>query len=231
MNQITRIILIISVFVVVAIGIVIFSIILFKVFKLKKKIKENENEIAKRLLLKKSEQKMINREDFGEPLVELQKKIGTTINHEIVEFCINSCIRNEFKNVLFVKNVESYEVITLSNKANVNVYVRRDDFDNFKYQELKKNQDLVTHHLNIEDKIENINFFDSIMVLNSKDNFEKIFIENIDFLKNKGMFIFANTKSNKKSLKRLIREVENKNYKYDVINWYTGFVTIVKNNN
>ena len=165
------------------IALIAFVIILFKIKQKRKEINASQQLIQKELLEKPSEQKMINRADFGKSDVNLQKLLKNSISHEIVEFCINTCIRNEYKNILMISNVELYESIVLSNKANVTVYVEEENFDINGYQEL---------------------------------------------IKNNGMFIVANTKSNKKSLKNLVKEVKKYNYRYDLINWYTGFITIVK---
>ena len=67
------------------------------------------------------------------------------------------------------------------------------------------------------------------MILNSTNNFDKMFLEWEKFLVKNGMFIIANTKSNKKNIKVLEKVVNNFGYKFEQINWYTGFMIIVKN--
>ena len=171
---------------------------------------------------------MINRADFGKSDVNLQKLLKNSISHEIVEFCINTCIRNEYKNILMISNVELYESIVLSNKANVNVYVEEENFDIHGYQELIKNNDIAAHSITLLKNFDKFNSFDAILVLNANQDFDSLFLKYEDKLKNNGMFIVANTKSNKKSLKNLVKEVKKYNYRYDLINWYTGFITIVK---
>ena len=210
------------------IALIAFVIILFKIKQKRKEINASQQLIQKELLEKPSEQKMINRADFGKSDVNLQKLLKNSISHEIVEFCINTCIRNEYKNILMISNVELYESIVLSNKANVNVYVEEENFDINGYQELIKNNDIATHSITLLKNFDKFNSFDAILVLNANQDFDSLFLKYEDKLKNNGMFIVANTKSNKKSLKNLVKEVKKYNYRYDLINWYTGFITIVK---
>lgn len=209
----------------------IYWIFIFKKVRAKRKeILDNQFKIEKEIENNKGEIAMRSREDFGEPLVDLQNDLGKTISHEIVEFCINSCIRNEFKNILLIGNVEPYEAITISNKSSCVVNVRKNEFDKEKYDEIKKSRSIVRHNINILEDINDAQF-DSIMCLNSTNNFDQLFLKNEKFLREKGMFIFANTKANKSSQKALVREVEWLKYRYDILNWYTGFVTIVKDFN
>ena len=210
------------------IALIAFVIILFKIKQKRKEINASQQLIQKELLEKPSEQKMINRADFGKSDVNLQKLLKNSISHEIVEFCINTCIRNEYKNILMISNVELYESIVLSNKANVNVYVEEVNFDINGYQELIKNNDIAAHSITLLKNFDKFNSFDAILVLNANQDFDSLFLKYEDKLKNNGMFIVANTKSNKKSLKNLVKEVKKYNYRYDLINWYTGFITIVK---
>ena len=210
------------------IALIAFVIILFKIKQKRKEINASQQLIQKELLEKPSEQKMINRADFGKSDVNLQKLLANSISHEIVEFCINTCIRNEYKNILMISNVELYESIVLSNKANVNVYVEEENFDINGYQELIKNNDIAAHSITLLKNFDKFNSFDAILVLNANQDFDSLFLKYEDRLKNNGMFIVANTKSNKKSLKNLVKEVKKYNYRYDLINWYTGFITIVK---
>ena len=210
------------------IALIAFVIILFKIKQKRKEINASQQLIQKELLEKPSEQKMINRADFGKSDVNLQKLLKNSISHEIVEFCINTCIRNEYKTILMISNVELYESIVLSNKANVNVYVEEENFDINGYQELIKNNDIAAHSITLLKNFDKFNSFDAILVLNANQDFDSLFLKYEDKLKNNGMFIVANTKSNKKSLKNLVKEVKKYNYRYDLINWYTGFITIVK---
>ena len=88
------------------IALIAFVIILFKIKQKRKEINASQQLIQKELLEKPSEQKMINRADFGKSDVNLQKLLKNSISHEIVEFCINTCIRNEYKNILMISNVD-----------------------------------------------------------------------------------------------------------------------------
>ena len=117
-----------------AIALIVFIIILIKIKQKRKEINASQQLIQNELLHKASEQKMINREDFGKSDENLKKILTNSISHEIVEFCINTCIRNEYKNILMISNVELYESIVLSNKANTIVYVEENNFDKENYQ-------------------------------------------------------------------------------------------------
>lgn len=227
-NSLIRTILISSVGIFLFIAIVAIIIIFFKIRKKKKEIQQKQNLYEALLKEKESEIKMYTRQDLGVGDYQLQALLGTTINHEIVEFCINSCIRNEYHNVLLVGEVEPYEVIVLSYKANANVYVQKHEFDIDRFNQVKDYQNVQLNQIKIIDQIPEQTQYDAIMVLNSYQDFEQIFIKYHPFLKEKGMFIFANSKSNKKSKNKLIQEVQKMNYRYENINWYTGFVVIVK---
>lgn len=226
-NQI-RIFLISSICVVATIAIISYIIIFIKIKNKKKEIKQKQQLIESLLVNKESEIKMHTREDFGVGDYQLQNILGTTINHEIVEFCINSCIRNEYKNVLLIGEVEPYETIVLSNKANANVYVQENDFDLNKFEKVKHYENVNLNQVNIVPSISNEIKVDAIMALNSYQDFDQLFLKYNNYLKDSGMFIFANVKSNKKSVKKLIDEAKKLNYRYENINWYTGFVVIVK---
>ncbi|MBR2022532.1 MAG: hypothetical protein IJ997_02455 [Mycoplasmataceae bacterium] len=228
-NQIIRTILITTVVVAILVAIISFSIIMFKVSKKKKEIRLNQINFEKQLSSKDSEIKMKSRADFGQPIEQLQNILKNSISHEIVEFCINSCIRNDYKNVLLVGNVELYEAIALSSKADVNVYVKSNNFPLKEYENIKNEIIEIKHNLNILNSINEDQKFDSIMILNSTNNFDKMFLEWEKFLVKNGMFIIANTKSNKKNIKVLEKIVNNFGYKFEQINWYTGFMIIVKN--
>lgn len=228
-NQIIRTILITTVVVAILVAIISFSIIMFKVSKKKKEIRLNQINFEKQLSSKDSEIKMKSRADFGQPIEQLQNILKNSISHEIVEFCINSCIRNDYKNVLLVGNVELYEAIALSSKADVNVYVKSNNFPLKEYENIKNEIIEIKHNLNILNSINEDQKFDSIMILNSTNNFDKMFLEWEKFLVKNGMFIIANTKSNKKNIKVLEKVVNNFGYKFEQINWYTGFMIIVKN--
>ena len=228
MNIELRIFLITTAIAFPVIALIVFVIILFKIKQKRKEINASQQLIQKKLLEKPSEQKMINRVDFGKSDANLQKLLTNSISHEIVEFCINTCIRNEYKNILMISNVELYESIVLSNKANVTVYVEEENFDINSYQKLIKNKDVATHKITLLKNFDKFKSFDAILVLNANQDFDKLFLKYETKLKKDGMFIIANTKSNKKSLKKLINEVKKYNYRYDLINWYTGFITIVK---
>lgn len=227
-NSQIRIFLISSICVVVAIAIISYIIIFIKIRNKKKEIKQKQQLIESLLVNKESEIKMHTREDFGVGDYQLQNLLGTTINHEIVEFCINSCIRNEYKNVLLIGEVEPYETIVLSNKANTNIYVQENDFDLNKFEKVKHYENVNLNQINIISSISNEIKVDAIMALNSYQDFDQLFLKYNNYLRDSGMFIFANVKSNKKSVKKLIDEVKKLNYRYENINWYTGFVVIVK---
>lgn len=211
-----------------AIALIVFIIILIKIKQKRKEINASQQLIQNELLHKASEQKMINREDFGKSDENLKKILTNSISHEIVEFCINTCIRNEYKNILMISNVELYESIVLSNKANTIVYVEENNFDKENYQKLIKNNDIAHHKITLIKNYDELQSFDAILALNANQNFDLLFLKYENKLKEDGMFIIANTKSNKKSLKKLVKEVKKYNYRYDLINWYTGFITIVK---
>ncbi len=222
--------LMISAIVVVAIAIIAYAIIMFKVFKKKQEIKKTQMMISEEIANKDSEIKMKNREDLGKPITELQDIISNSMSHEIVEFCINTCIRNNYKKILMIGDVGLYEAISISNKAEANITINKNNFDLEKYNEIKNKIEFLNHEINLADEkqIRSIKEYDAVLNLNSIGDFDKAFLDNESLLRNGGMFIFANVKSNKKSAKKLVEEIKHKGYRYDYINWYTNFITIVK---
>lgn len=220
-----RIFLIVSAIVISVIALAIFSYLMFKIYKIKKNIKEDRIRIANEISNKEGEKKLVQRNDFGESIFDLKNILPNSIDHECVEVCINSCIRNEFKNALFVGDVGLYELITLSNKANLKSFVEKENWDNQQYQEIKEK---ISHNHDIEviDKVETK--FDSILILNNPNDSTKLFEDYHSFLKEKGMIIVANIKKNKKETKKLIFKINEFKYKYDMLKWHNGFLIIVK---
>lgn len=221
-----RIGLFVSSIVVVVFALCFFTYTMTKVVKMKKKLKEDQLKLLDTLAKNEGEQKLIEREDFGESIEELRQKIGESIDHEIVEFCINSCIRNNFKKILFVGQTGPYELITLSNKADVDVFVENSNIDHTIYLEIKKIFNK-KHSVEIIKEVENEEY-DAILSLNAYNESSQIFERYEKNLKHRGMFIFANTRNNKKENKLLITKIHKLCYKYDMLKWHNGFVVMVK---
>lgn len=226
MNNSARVFLFSSAIVVVIIALVIFAFLMFKVYKIKRNLKNERIKIANEISVKDGEKKLIQRTDFGESLSGLKSILDDSIDHENVEICINSCIRNSFKDVLFIGLVGIYETVTLSNKANTISFVQKKDFDLEMYKNVK-NKINDKYSLEILDSMPDREF-DAIVLLNSFDNFDKYFVDYEKYLKKGGMMIIGNTKKNKKSTKQLVAKINEIDYKYDMLKWHNGFVIIVK---
>lgn len=225
MNNILRNFLLCSAIVAVAVALIIFSFIIYKVIKIKRKMKQYKLNVLEKISSNDSKQKLINRADFDQSIENLRIETNTNIDYDIVEFCINSCIKNNFKKVLFVGNVGIYEIITISNKAENKAFVEK---ENFPLEEYIKNsyKSKYNHDLTIIDKLNDQ--YDALISINSFNNYSSLFKEYEQFIKNRGMFIFANTKKNKKERKFLINEIHKFKYKYDMLKWNNGFVIVVK---
>lgn len=221
-----RIGLFVSSIVVVVFALCFFAYTMVRVAKMKKKLKEDQIKLLDVLAKNEGEQKLIERDDFGESIEELRLYTNESIDHEIVEFCINSCIRNNFKRVLFVGKTGPYELIALSNKANVDVFVEYKNIDYDLFLKAKQSFNL-NHSIEVIHEIENSEY-DAILSLNSYDNNSQLLDQYEKKLKHRGMFIFANTKNNKKENKFLVTKINKLCYKYDMLKWHNGFVVMVK---
>lgn len=226
-TQLTRDILIYSVVAVVLIALVFLSIILYKVFKIKKTIKKQSLDILTSDSIVEGHLKVIQRPDFGEPLFELREAILNPLDDEIIEFSINTIIKNNFKNVLMLGEKTAYEVISISNKANAEIYVIEDEFNLNEYSDIVSKFSF-DHRLNILKGIENGNKYDIILLLSSKQNYLPIYEKYIDSLKEGGMFLIANVTKNRVWKNELISKISKSNLKYDILKWYKGFILIVK---
>ncbi|MGL5617831.1 MAG: BC85_0335 family putative methyltransferase [Metamycoplasmataceae bacterium] len=226
-SQLTRDILIYSAIGVVVIALIIVSILFYKVVKIKQSLKKKTLDILTSDSVVEGHLKVIQRPDFGEPLFELRDAITNPLDDEIVEFVINTIIKNNFKNVLMLNNKTPYEVISISNKTGAEINVLGNEFDINQYNDTiaKFNFD---HKLNIWNKINNEEKYDIILLLSSTSNYLPIYDKYIDNLKEKGMFLIANTKKNKLWQKELINKISKTNLNYDILNWYKGFILIVK---
>ena len=227
MSESGRIGLFSSAIVVVIIALIVFLIILIRVYKIKKKLKEEQLNLVNQLAIQAGEQQVLERSDFNQPLNELMDKITNVPDHENVEFCLNSCIRNQFKNVLFISQTTPYEVITLSHKAKAHVFVEKNNFDYSLYLEVNQIFKF-EHQLDLIDALDFNQKYDAILNLSDCTNADLKLEQYWPYLKARGMFIFANTKKYKKDISKLVKKITKIKCKYDILKWHNGFVTIVK---
>ncbi|MGL6125277.1 MAG: BC85_0335 family putative methyltransferase [Metamycoplasmataceae bacterium] len=223
----TRDILIYSVVTVAAIAIIIISIILYKVVKIKKTIKKQSLDILSSDSVVEGHLKVIQRPDFGEPIFDLRDAIESPLDDEIVEFTINTIIRNNFKKILMLDYKTAYEIISISNKTGSEINVIGNEFDSQEYKDIisKFNFD---HKLNILEDVNSDEKYDMILLLSSKSSYLPIYEKYINNLREKGMFLIANVAKNKIWKKELISKISKSNLNYDILKWYKGFILIVK---
>ncbi|MGL5643268.1 MAG: BC85_0335 family putative methyltransferase [Metamycoplasmataceae bacterium] len=226
-SQLTRDLLIYSAIGIVVIALIVVSIIFYKVIKIKQSLRKKTLDILTSDSVVEGHLKVIQRPDFGEPLFELRDATINPIDDEIVEFVINTIIKNNFKNVLMLGYKTPYEVISISNKTNAEINVLANEFDINEYNNTlsKFNFD---HNLNVWNKINTEERYDIILLLSSTSNYLPQYEEYINNLKEKGMFLIANTKKNKLWQKELISKISKTKVNYDILNWYKGFILIVK---
>lgn len=218
-----------SAIVVVVLAFATFAFLMWKIVKTKKKIKQDQLLLLQNLIESENEQKLIEREDFGQSIPELEQYLKNPIEHEIVEFCINSSIRNGFNKILLIGKVEPYELIAISNKTNSEVFVDEINIDKENLLNVIENFPKIDHKIMVS-KSEDLKeiIFDSIMMLQPNQDLAQSYLDNIENLKEKGMFIFAQTKKMKAESKELISKIEKKGHKYDTLKWHKGFIIIVK---
>ena len=89
MSQLTKNLLIYSAVAFVIVALIFLSVVLFKVYKIKKTIKKDTLDILSQESVTDGHLKVIERADFGEPIFELRDAILNPLDDEIVEFSIN----------------------------------------------------------------------------------------------------------------------------------------------
>ncbi|MGL5357550.1 MAG: BC85_0335 family putative methyltransferase [Metamycoplasmataceae bacterium] len=223
-NDQIRQILIISVIIVATIGLITGAFFFTKAFLLRKKIRESQRALLEKEVNSLDHEKVLKREDLFEVDFELKSLFANSINSdETIEFCINTIIKNNYENILFLNDNNPYEILSLMKKT----------MKNFFYQNQQQNIDLIEKYCN-ENNITNTfsnestfeNLFDTILILNSQDYFND-YLNNKDKLKEKGMFIIANVNRNKKEKKELFNYLSKAKSKFDLLNWDKGFFLIV----
>ncbi|MGL5732928.1 MAG: BC85_0335 family putative methyltransferase [Metamycoplasmataceae bacterium] len=226
-SQLTRDLLIYSAIGFVVIALIVASVIFYKVVKIKQSLKKKTLDILTSDSVVEGHLKVIQRPDFGEPLFELRDAVENPVDDEIVEFAINTIIKNNFKNVLMLNYKTPYEIISISNKTGAEINVLANEFDINQYNDIIAKFNF-EHNLNVWSKINADEKYDAILLLSSTSNYLSIYEQYIDNLKEKGMFLIANTKKNKLWKKELINKISKTNLNYDILNWYKGFILIVK---
>ena len=208
MNSAIRIGLFSSVIIVVVLAISIFAFLMFRVYKMKQKLRQDQL-----LLLDQLRQ------------TQSQNQLSKTLDAEIIEFCINSCLRNQFQKVLLIGPTSPYEALNLAAKAKVAVHVETTNFDHQLYQNLQAVLNY-EHNLKIIGQVQEI--YDAIFNLNYPEAADQLFDKYEGFLKSQGLFVTAQSKKNKLATKKLVQKIMQLNYNYDILKWHTGFVLIVK---
>ncbi len=228
-SELTKNILIYSAVAFVIVALIFLSVILFKVYKIKKTIKKDKMDILNQDSITNAHLKVIQRTDFGEPIFELRDAISNPLDDEIVEFCINTIIKNNFERILMLGNKTSYEIIAISNKSNANIDILSSEFNEAEYNEVLSNEKLnFSHKLSVLKDINKLEKYDAILLLSAKTNWLPTYEMYIDNLREKGMFIIANVTKNKVWKKEIISKISKSNFNYDILNWYKGFILIVK---
>ncbi|MGL5204635.1 MAG: BC85_0335 family putative methyltransferase [Metamycoplasmataceae bacterium] len=226
-SELTRDILIYSAIAVVIVALVVVSIIFYKIIKIKQSLKKKTLDILTSDSVVEGHLKVIQRPDFGEPLFELRDAVTNPVDDEIVEFTINTIIKNNFKNVLMLNYKTPYEIISISSKTGAEINVLANELDINEYNELSSKFNF-DHNLNVWNKINITEKYDIILLLASTSNYLSIYEQYINNLKDGGMFLIANVKNNKLWKKELINKISKTNLNYDILNWYKGFILIVK---
>ena len=229
MSQLTKNLLIYSAVAFVIVALIFLSVVLFKVYKIKKTIKKDTLDILSQESVTDGHLKVIERADFGEPIFELRDAILNPLDDEIVEFSINSIIKNNFKTILMLGHTTAYEIISISNKTNCSIDVLASDFNEVEYKNVLANEKLkFDHKLNIVQEINNSQKYDAILLLSAKSNWLPTYETYIDNLCEKGMFIIANVTKHKVWKKEIVSKIRKSNLNYDILKWYKGFILIVK---
>ena len=224
MNSAIRIGLFSSVIIVVVLAISIFAFLMFRVYKMKQKLRQDQLLLLDQLRQTQSQNQLASNEDLV-AITTLQNQLGKTLDPEIIEFCINSCLRNQFQKVLLIGPTSPYEALNLAAKAKVEVHVETTNFDHQLYQNLQAVLNY-EHNLKIIGQVQEI--YDAIFNLNYPEAADQLFDKYEGFLKSQGLFVVAQSKKNKLATKKLVQKIMQLNYNYDILKWHTGFVLIVK---
>lgn len=225
--KLVRDILIYSAVLVVVTALIIFGIILLKVHKIRKQIKKETLDIISQDSIVDGHLEVVGREDFGEPIYLLRDIVNNPLDDEIVEFSINTIIKNKFEKILMLGHQTPYELIAISNKTNTEIEILSSEFNKTEYDKIISKTSY-KHNINVINEV-NINVqYDVILLLSSKTSYLPIYEKNIKNLKKNGMFLIANVSKNKVWTKEIVKKISKTNLKYDILKWYKGFILIVK---
>ncbi|MDK2819474.1 MAG: hypothetical protein KFW07_01415 [Mycoplasmataceae bacterium] len=226
-TKLVRDILIYSAVLVVVIALIIFAIILFKVHKIRMGIKKETLDIISQDSVIDGHLQVVGREDFGEPIYLLRDIVDNPLDDEIVEFSINTIIKNKFEKILMLGHKTPYELITISNKTHTTIDILFDEFNKTEYDDIISKSNY-KHDLRVIDEINTEIQYDVILLLSSRENYLPIYEKHIKNLRKNGMFLIANVTKNKVWKKEIVKKIMKTNLKYDILKWYKGFILIVK---
>jgi hypothetical protein len=170
-SQVTKDILIYSAVAFVTVALISLAVILFKVYKIKKTIKKDKLDILNQESVSNGHMKVVERSDFGEPIFDLRDAIENPLDDEIIEFSINTIIKNDFKKILMLGHKTSYEIISISNKTNCYIDVLSNEFNENEYKNVVSNEKLkFDHKLNVIKETNNLEKYDAILLLSAKSS-------------------------------------------------------------
>lgn len=227
LDPVIKNILIYSAVVVVIIAMIIFIFIGYKIYKIKKTIKKQNLEIYSQESVIEGHNRVIERTDLGEPIFEVRDAVAKPLDDEIVEFVINTIIKNKFQNILMLGHKTPYEIIAISNKANVTINMLSSEFNGEEYNKINETI-IFENSINVLECVDNNIEYDLILLLSSKEPYLPIYEKYISNLRDSGMFLIAKTDKNRLWKKEIIKKINKNNMKYDILKWYKGFILIVK---
>ncbi|AAT27922.1 BC85_0335 family putative methyltransferase [[Mycoplasma] mobile] len=218
-----QIALISSIIVVLILAISSFTFIQIRIRKLRRKILEinlKDNKIGMNLILK--------REDIGELYEDWKTKSPNALNDLYVEFTINTILRNDFKNGLYLGKTNGYEPLSFSNKTKASFKILEKDLNKQKYQELLELKKNITYKLEVIEKVSLEEQFDIIIFNDDLKNWNDLYGKYFKNLKKNGLIIIYDFSINKKTKKNFINHLKLVKAYFEEIKINNGIFLITK---
>ena len=228
MNHNLRLGLFSSALVAVGLALLSFIIIAIRIYKMRQHLRQHQAQLLPTLPLPSDAPNLPTPDPaaWEQILTKLRATVSPTLAPEVLEFCINSCIRNQFHRVLLTSVTGPYEALALAHLARVSVELEAANFDYQLYHRLQLAVEPPRPViLTCPDAIVP---YDAIFALDQAATALETFVRYEPYLRPKGMMVFANTKAARPAIRPLIKKIQQINYKYDILKWHNGFVIIVK---
>ncbi|WP_416738097.1 BC85_0335 family putative methyltransferase [Mycoplasmopsis meleagridis] len=220
-NSSVKIGLIISIFVVVSIGALVYLIMFLKSKKIRKQILDEQTKKAHETILE------LRGENLAKAPLELKKFFKNKIDDFDLEDLINTTYLNKAENTLIIGQNIEYEIATLLFLGWGNFDILKDKFNVEKWNEAVLNYpDFFPKKPNFIRQIDKN--YNLIFAINSADSNFNIYKKYFLKLEPNGMLVIIQNGQNKSDIKALTRELKINSITYEISHVKNKFLYIVK---